>query len=126
MLSYHGEAVCLSVWTTWCQSDPHIPSLGMMFLTRKASQAPGVNTSFQGCRMRRAEASLGCQRCRALASLLRMGGYRGSSRDWSRGNQGWSQEWMGTVSVKGFQLSTCESKRKHTMCVNVRTYYIIY
>lgn len=50
------------------------PSLGMMFLTMKASHAPGEKTSFHGCRMRRAEVSLGCQRCKALASLLLMGG----------------------------------------------------
>lgn len=55
----------------------YLPSLGIMFLTMKASQAPGVNTSLHGWRMRRAEPSLGCQRCSALASLLRMGGYRG-------------------------------------------------
>lgn len=49
------------------------PSLGTMFLTMKASQEPGVKTSFQGWRMSLAEESLGCHFCRALDSLLRMG-----------------------------------------------------
>ena len=83
-----------------------------MFFTMKASHAPGVNTSLHGCKMRRAEVSLGCHRCSALDSLLLMGGYRGSRRDWSRGSQGWIQEWMGTVSVKGFQLSTYQTENK--------------
>lgn len=55
-------------------TDEDVPSFGMMFFTMKASQAPGVKTAFQGCRMRRAELSLGCQRCKALDSLLLIGG----------------------------------------------------
>ncbi len=86
--------------------DEHIPSLGTIFLTMKASQAPSVNTSFQGCRISLAEESLGCQRCRAWASLLRMGAYSGSRWVCIRGSQGWIHEWIGTVSVSGFQLST--------------------
>lgn len=97
-----------------CQfaTDQDIPSLGMMFFTMKASHAPGVKTSFHGCRMRRAEASLGCHRCKAFDSLLLIGGYRGSRRVWSIGSQGWIQEWMGTVSVKGFQLSTYHTEKQ--------------
>lgn len=53
-----------------------------------------------------AEESLGCHFCRALASLLRMGEYSGSSRACISGSQGWIHEWIGTVSVRGFQLST--------------------
>lgn len=54
--------------------DPiFLPSLGTMFLTMKASQEPGVKTSFQGWRMSLAEESLGCHFCRALDSLLRIG-----------------------------------------------------
>lgn len=87
-------------------ADKCIPSLGTMFLTMKASQAPGVKTSLQGCRISLAEESLGCQRCKAWASLLRMGAYSGSRRVCIRGSQGWIQEWIGTVSVSGFQLST--------------------
>lgn len=56
------------------QKEKYTPSLGMMFFTMKASQAPGVKTSFQGCKMRRAEVSLGCHLCKALASLLLIGG----------------------------------------------------
>lgn len=52
----------------------YIPSLGMMFFTMKASHAPGVKTSFHGCKMRRAEVSLGCHLCKALDSLLLIGG----------------------------------------------------
>lgn len=55
-------------------TNEDIPSLGMMFFTMKASHAPGVKTPFHGCRMRRAEASLGCHRCKALDSLLLIGG----------------------------------------------------
>lgn len=91
------------IFPSWLQDTPN---LGTMFLTIKPSQAPGVKTSFQGCRMSRAEASLGCQRCRAFASLLRIGGYNGSRRFCIWGNHGWIHEWMGTVSVSGFQLST--------------------
>lgn len=84
-----------------------LPSLGTMFLTMNASQEPGVKTSFQGWRMSLAEESLGCHFCRALDSLLRMGEYSGSRRACMRGSHGWIQEWMGTVSVSGFQFSTC-------------------
>ena len=95
-------------------TDEDIPNFGMMFFTIKASHAPGVKTSFHGCRMSRADVSLGCHRCNALDSLLLMGGYRGSRRDWSRGSHGWIQEWMGTVSVRGFQLSTYYTGNKET------------
>ena len=54
-----------------------------------------------------AEESLGCHFCRALDSLLRMGEYSGSRRACMRGSHGWIHEWMGTVSVSGFQFSTC-------------------
>lgn len=84
-----------------------LPSLGTMFLTMNASQEPGVKTSFQGWRMSLAEESLGCHFCRALDSLLRMGEYSGSRRACIKGSHGWIQEWMGTVSVSGFQFSTC-------------------
>lgn len=90
-----------------CVSPFSLPSLGTMFLTMNASQEPGVKTSFQGWRMSLAEESLGCHFCRALASLLRMGEYSGSRRACMRGSHGWIQEWMGTVSVSGFQFSTC-------------------
>lgn len=72
----------------------------------KASHDPGVNTSFQGCRMSLAEESLGCHFCSAFANLFRMGEYSGSNRACIRGSQGWIHEWIGTVSVKGFQFST--------------------
>lgn len=102
----------------WCglitNSCIHMASLGRMFFTRKASKWPGLNTFTHGCRMTLAEASEGCQFVRALAILWRMGAYRGSSLSFIRGSHGCSQEWIGMVSVSGFQFSTSCSNRGNT------------
>ena len=72
-LHLSGEKSALDVAVLRVGFPGSLPSLGTMFLTMKASQEPGVKTSFQGWRMSLAEESLGCHFCRALASLLRMG-----------------------------------------------------
>ena len=81
-------------------------SLGTMFLVRKAAMEPLVNTSFHGSRMSLAERSVGCQEDRADVSLFLMVGYTISSLEPRGGNHGWSQVWMGVVSVRGFHNST--------------------
>ena len=69
--------------TCWCgligNSCIHIASFGRICFLRNTSICPSLNTLTHGWRITLAEASEGCQFVRALASLCRIGAYKGSS-----------------------------------------------